>query len=114
MEDENNFLKETVKLMGSKIDNLEKRNQKLEKGLIEYTVKSIESIDSIFEMAKLRDKYRKLKECVEFYADKEKWNISDIGGANSVINASDLYNDGQVWGGYRARKCLKELENYDD
>ena len=58
---------------------------------------------------KLQTQNSKLKECVEFYANKDNWYINDADGFKMIIASRDT--EGSEWvGGKRARQCLKELE----
>lgn len=51
----------------------------------------------------------KLKSVVQFYADREHWNISDPNGSAHVIHSSDVDTETN-FGGSRARQALGEKE----
>ncbi len=70
---------------------------------------SPEEIYDDYENLKLENK--KLRECVEFYADEKNYLEGDVNCLN-VVKYCDVEEKADLWGcaGKRARQCLKELE----
>ena len=58
---------------------------------------------AMMELTKLKSENKKLRECVEFYADTNNWSYQQIIDDISEVN-------GSLEGGKLARKTLKEID----
>ena len=77
--------------------------------------------DYVSDIKTLETENKKLKACVEFYADPNKWLSReqwDVGEGTCLANDKELVNhlyEGSSYnselGGKCARQCLKELES---
>ena len=92
----------------------------------EDVVKDVRAIyeDKNREIEKLKQENEKLRECVEFYANKDNWSDNDLFGCpSSIIGDSEYgketyeykhkyqFSKHLTLGGKKARQTLKDLEH---
>lgn len=70
------------------------------------------------QLIRLEAENKKLRECLEFYADRKSWRYPGEQRFNALITADDCgpvlmdkANRNEKIGGKRARSCLKEIQD---
>ena len=94
-----------IKKQQQKIVKLEAELKELKKRIEEYREFYGEEIVSDIE-----EENKKLRECVEFYADRQSWNGRLISFQDSEILSMQDSRYVKNKGGKRARQCLKEIK----
>jgi hypothetical protein len=65
-----------------------------------------EILDSI-DIEKIEAQNKKLRKCVEFYANESNWGMNEFGGRDFAPD--DDFDENRAVAGKMARQCLKEI-----